>query len=226
MISRAKICISDNHTIFRNALTELITLKGEYEVVFDASDSNELFHKLTVENADIVLMDIYFPETDGLKIIEELQKSYPQIKIIVISLCCDLDVIDKAFNLGIHGYISKTASLTELWEALNQVQNGRLFENKMLKESLYYQATKRVAKGKTDNLFKNNPIHLKILELLWQEKSTREIARQLLMSISSIEKIKQQLKEETGAKSNIGLIKYALRKKLIIPVLHADSSLI
>jgi DNA-binding NarL/FixJ family response regulator len=222
-----KICIVDYHTLFVKALSELMSLKEGYIVSFDAGNANDLFQRLNREMVDIILMDIYFADTDGLKIIEELKKNYTEIKIIVISLCPDPDIINKAFELGIHGYISKKANLSELWDALHQVQNDRLFENKILKESLYCQATKRLVKDKDKRNINHNPTHLKILELLWQEKNSREIAQELFMSVSSIEKLKQQLKEESGTKSTIGLIKYALKKKLIVlPVYHANSGLI
>jgi DNA-binding NarL/FixJ family response regulator len=151
----------------------------------------------------------------GRDVILHLKDNYPEIKIIVISGCQELSIINSVLEMGIHAYISKTADVSELWDALEQVKCNKLYENKLLKQTLYWQAHQRLTQNDTYRQIRYNTTHQKLLELLWQEKSTQEIAHELFMSVSSIEKLKQQLKEKIGAKSTIGLIKYALHKKLI-----------
>jgi DNA-binding NarL/FixJ family response regulator len=224
-MDQLNLCIVDDHPIFRKALRELISQKEEYRVAFDANDGEELMQKLSVHNVDIVLLDLYMPKMNGLETIQAIRSKYQQIKIIVISLSSDFEMISRTIELGVHAFISKTADVTELWEAVQHVRHNKLFENKILKQTLYWKASKRLISDSTHNELRHSPIHQRLFELLWQEKNTNEIAQELLMSVSSIEKLKQQLKEKTGARSTIGLIKYALDKRIIIPQTMPDTSL-
>lgn len=217
MLSYTKVCVVDDHTIFRKALKEVISNKDGIEVVFDAENGEELLKKLPEHQVDIVLLDLFMPVMSGRDVISHLKEHYPELKIIVISACQELSIINTVLEMGIHAYISKTADVNELWDAIEQVKVNKLYENKLLKQTLYWQAHQRLTQNDTYRQIRYNTTHQKLLELLWQEKSTQEIAHELFMSVSSIEKLKQQLKEKIGAKSTIGLIKYALHKKLITP---------
>ena len=210
-----RICIADDHTIFRKALKEVISNKEGIAVAFDAENGEELIRKLPGQQVDIVLLDLFMPIVSGKEAILYLKDHYPDVKIIVISACQDLAIINNVLEMGVHAYISKAADVQELWDAIDQVKNNRLYENKLLKQTLYWQAHQRLTQNDVYRQIKYNTTHQKLLELLWQEKSTQEIAHELFMSVSSIEKLKQQLKEKIGAKSTIGLIKYALTKNII-----------
>jgi DNA-binding NarL/FixJ family response regulator len=217
MLSYTKVCIVDDHTIFRKALKEVVSNKAGIEVVFDAENGEELLKKLPNHEVEIVLLDLFMPVMSGRDVISHLKEHYPELKIIVISACQELSIINTVLEMGIHAYISKSADVSELWDAIEQVKSNKLYENKLLKQTLYWQAHQRLTQNDTYRQIRYNTTHQKLLELLWQEKSTQEIAHELFMSVSSIEKLKQQLKEKIGAKSTIGLIKYALHKKLITP---------
>ncbi len=216
METTLKVCIVDDHTIFRKAFKEIVLQQPNIEVAFDAPDGITLFERLSTTEIDIVLLDLYLPTISGIEIIKTMKCQYPKVKIIVISSCIDLKVIDSVFDLGVHAYISKSAELREFWDAIAQVSQNRLFENSLLKQTLYWKAFQKLTVNNLEQEIKTNSTHQRLFELLWQEKNTQEIARDLFMSISSIEKLKQSLKEKTGAKSTIGLIKYALNENLIL----------
>ena len=217
MAPYTRICIADDHTIFRKALKEIISNKPGFEVVFDAENGEELINRLRGQKVDIILVDLFMPVISGKEAVAHIKEHYPEAKIIVISACQDLAIINSVLEMGVHAYLSKTADVSELWEAIEQVKNNRLYENRLLKQTLYWQAHQRLTQNDVYRQIKYNTTHIKLFELLWQEKNTQEIAHELFMSVSSIEKLKQQLKEKIGAKSTIGLIKYALTKNIINP---------
>lgn len=212
-----RICIADDHTIFRKALKEVVSNKQGLEVVFDVENGEELIKKLSEHQVDIVLLDLFMPVVSGKESIAHIKEHYPTVKIIVISACQDLSIINTVLEMGVHAYLAKTSDVNELWEAMEEVKNNKLYENSLLKQTLYWQAHQRLTQNDVYRQIKYNATHQKLFELLWQEKSTQEIAHELFMSVSSIEKLKQQLKEKIGAKSTIGLIKYALNKNIITP---------
>src|SRR5215213_8428781 len=110
-----RICIVDDHTIFRKALREVISNNEEIEVVFDSANGEDLIKKLSTNGVDIVLLDLFMPVVSGNEAIHYLKEYYPAVKIIVISECQDLAIINNVLELGVHAYLSKTAEVSELW---------------------------------------------------------------------------------------------------------------
>lgn len=120
----------------------------------------------------------------------------------VLSACTDKKIINDTFNLEAFAYIPKASEPEELHQAILCAANGNIYQNK------YYISHQKL-------IF--NPTEIRILELIWSEKTNEEIARTMLISLSTIEKTKHQLKEKTSAKSTMGLIRYAIERRILIP---------
>jgi DNA-binding NarL/FixJ family response regulator len=116
---------------------------------------------------------------------------------------------------GALAFILKEADPSQLIEAIETVMQNRIYKNKILTEALYWKRNKLINKSRK-KIHEITETDRKVLSLLWQEKSTREIANEILLSISTIEKIKQNLKEKLDVKTTIGLIKYAVENKIIL----------
>jgi DNA-binding NarL/FixJ family response regulator len=217
MLTPIKIALADDHTIFRKALKEIISKETGLKVVVEAEDGEQLLNLIPGNNIDIILLDLYMPKKNGFETLQVLQSDYPQIKVIILSTCIDPEVVSNLLEMGIYGYLPKTADVSELWESIEHASRNILYENKLVMDTLYWKARQRLKHCDETFQIKTNPAHQKIFKLLWQEKTTQEIANELFMSVSSIEKIKQSLKEKVGVKSTIGLIKYALTQKIIFP---------
>jgi DNA-binding NarL/FixJ family response regulator len=218
MLTLTKIALADDHTIFRKALKEIITQKAGIKVVAEAEDGEQLLNLLPGKDVDIVLLDLYMPRKNGIETLQALRSDYPCIKVIFLSSCIDHEIVSNMLELGIYGYLPKTADVSELWDAIEYASRNTLYENKLVKDTLFWQAKERLKHQDENHGLKTNPAHQQIFKLLWQEKTTQEIANELFMSVSSIEKIKQSLKEKIGVKTTIGLIKYALTQKIIYPL--------
>jgi DNA-binding NarL/FixJ family response regulator len=217
MLTVTKIALADDHTIFRKALKEILSQKTGIKVVAEAEDGDQLLQLLPGIDTDIILLDLYMPKKDGFETLQVLRTDYSQVKVIILSTCIDPEVVSSLLEMGIYGYLPKTADISELWEAIECASNNALYENKLVRDTLYWQARQRLNQHEEIFHIKTNPAHQKILKLLWQEKTTQQIANELFMSVSSVEKIKQSLKEKIGTKTTIGLIKYALTQRIILP---------
>jgi len=161
-------------------------------------------------------MDIMMPKMNGMEVITWLRANHYPLKVIVVSVSNDPQIINEMFEKGIYAFISKAADIQELWEALDHVRSHQVYENRQFKQAVYWQAHQRLLSDDPNRMLKDNPVYRQLLDLLWQEKSTQEIAKELFLSVSSVDKLKQHLKEKTGAKSTVGLIKYALHHHMIL----------
>jgi len=116
---------------------------------------------------------------------------------------------------GIHGYISKSEEPEELLQAIHAVADNRIYQNRIFTEALYRSKQNNISTFTDASSGHLNEREKKILELIWEEKSNKEIADELFLGIRSVEKIRQDMKEKIGVKSTVGLLKYAIRKRII-----------
>jgi DNA-binding NarL/FixJ family response regulator len=209
------LAIVDDHALFRKTLKNYLSEQPNIHVVIQASDMDDLFNCLKTAIPDVLLMDIFMPEMNGSDAIWRIRNEYPGIKILVLSMSNDMDLISDLLDTGIQGYISKSDEPEDLLQAIRAVSENRIYRNRLFTEALYWNK---------QNFFKSNTaepfVHLserekRLLQLLWEEKSNKEIADELFLGIRSVEKIRQDMKEKLGIKSTVGLLKYAINKKII-----------
>jgi DNA-binding NarL/FixJ family response regulator len=210
-----KIAIVDELPLFRELLKNYLSEQSDVKVLAQASDIFELLDKLTHLSIDVLVLNAFIPDPDISGILKIIQDRYPNIKILVLSACTDPQVISELLDFGIHGYISKTEAPEDLLRAITAASGNSIYRSKLLTEALYYNKKHNAKNGTNGVSLVLNEREKKILQMLWEEKSNKEIADQLFLSVRSIEKIRQDMKEKLGIKSTVGLLKYGIIKKII-----------
>ncbi|NLR77732.1 DNA-binding response regulator [Chitinophaga eiseniae] len=211
------LCIVDEHKIIRNALASLFSKHHHIRELIEVETEHELMEQLYKgKQMNVILFHWSKPDKEKKACLRTIHQQYPFIRVLTMSQHFTPEVINSLLDLGVCGFFTKNTDSTELLEAISQVAVRGLYHNKLVADALYWRAAQIAhhgpETGKTPPLTPNQE---KVLHLLWQEKSTQEIAAEIFVSISAVEKIKQQLKEMTGAKNTIGLIKYALKNSII-----------
>jgi DNA-binding NarL/FixJ family response regulator len=216
------LAIVDDHTLFRKTLKNYLSEQSNINVVIQSPDISDLLTKLKDFYVHVLLMDIFMPKINGNEAVKIIKEEYPDIKILVLSMCTNFDLLSDLLDAGVYGIISKAEEPEELLHAIRSLAEHRIYRSKLFTEVMYWNK-------QNDIRTKNDAGHIilsdrekEILFLLWEEKSNKEIADHLYLSIRSVEKIRQGMKEKVGVKSTVGLIKYAINKKII----KTDSSLI
>lgn len=218
------LAMVDDHVLFRQALGYFLNEQQDLSVACQASNVADLLSKLESSRVDILLMNYFLPQGNGREALKVIREEYPAIKILILSMCTDMDQIGELLDAGIHGYVPKTEKPEELVQAIYSLSQGRIYRNRIFTEALYYkrQHTITYSKGRSDVAL--NDRDKKILQLIWEEKSNKEIADELFLGIRSIEKIRQDLKEKIGVKSTVGLLKYAVDKRIVSHASTADQN--
>jgi len=216
MLSRPiSLAIVDDHVLFRKTLKAFLSDQENISVPVQAADIFDLLNKLKVSSIDVLLMDIFLPEMNGNDALNIIHNEYPAIKILVLSMSTDMNLISDMLDSGIHGYISKSDEPDELLLAIQAVSEGRIYRNRLFTEALYWNKQNNIRSLAKEPFILLNEREKKILQLIWEEKSNKEIADELFLGVRSVEKIRQDIKEKIGAKSTVGLLKYAIHKNLI-----------
>jgi len=209
------LAIVDDHSLFRKTLKIFLSEQKNIHVAVQAADIFDLLNKLKSSSIDVLLMDVFLPELNGNDALKIIRSEYPDIKILMLSMSTDMDLISDLLDAGIHGYISKAEEPEELLQAIYVVADNRIYRNRLFTEALYWNKQNNIKSFADDTPASLNEREKKMLQLIWEEKSNKEIADELFLGVRSVEKIRQDMKEKIGAKSTVGLLKYAISKRII-----------
>jgi DNA-binding NarL/FixJ family response regulator len=213
-----KIAIADDHQIFRDGIKMALSGKPDLKMLWEAEDGKDLMHKIAIKKPDVLLMDIRMPEIDGINAIEMLRKEYDDVKIIVLTMYDDQQMISKMMEMGANAYLTKTTEPEEIYEAILSCMNDDFYFNALVNNAvmgkLMQKKNVRQQYGNTAPITFNEK-EIKILQLLAEDKTTEEISKTIFLSPRTIETIRQNMKSKVGAKTIAGLIMYGMRNKLI-----------
>jgi DNA-binding NarL/FixJ family response regulator len=211
-----KVAIADDHKIFRDGIKMALTGKKFLKIIWEAEDGKDLMHKMRLKLPDVLLMDIRMPEMDGVNAISLLRKEYENVKVIVLTMYDDQEMITKMMEMGANAYLTKTTDPEEIYNAILTCMNDDFYFNDLVNKAVLLRLQqKRPAKAFFPNAVNFSEKELKILRLIADDKTTEEISKEVYLSPRTIETIRQNMKTKVGAKTIAGLVIYAMRNKLL-----------
>ncbi len=213
-----KIAIADDHKIFRDGIKMALANKENLKMIWEAEDGKDLMHKINIKKPDVLLMDIRMPEIDGINAIGMLRKEHEDVKIIVLTMYDDQQMISKMMEMGANAYLTKTTDPDEIYKAILTCMNDDFYFNQLVNNAVMGKLMQK--KNVRHHYGHNVPItfsekELKILQLLGEDKTTEDISKIVFLSPRTIETIRQNMKNKVGAKTIGGLIMYGMRHKMI-----------
>jgi DNA-binding NarL/FixJ family response regulator len=210
LMETIQIALVDDHRLFRSGIASLINKSPQYRILFEAGDGEELSHKLTPKvKPDIVLLDINMPKKDGIATALWLRTTYPDVKIIVLSMFEDAGKVLEMVKIGVKGYLLKDAEPYEFEQALQKVSQGEVYYPEFVTRYLIQNFNKQADQVKL------NTREIEFLKLAGTELTYKEIADQMCISARTVDGYRDQLFEKLQIKSRVGLVLYAIKNKLI-----------
>jgi DNA-binding NarL/FixJ family response regulator len=211
-----KVSIADDHKIFRDGIKMALRDREYLKILWEAEDGRDLMHKLKLKQPDVLLMDIRMPEVDGVNAIGMIRKEYDDIKIIVLTMYDDQEMITKMMEMGANAYLTKTTDPEEIYQAILTCMNDDFYFNDLVNKAVLLKLQhKKAVKQFYPNPVKFSEKELKILKCIAEDKTTEEISKEVFLSPRTIETIRQNMKQKVGAKTMAGLVMYAMRNKLL-----------
>ena len=205
------IIIADDHTIFLEGITVLISSKY-INVVANCKNGQEVLDFLKEQEVDLVISDINMPVMDGITLVKKITKLYPKTKTMMLSMYEERHIINKAIKAGANGYMSKNAGKKELLNAIENCMKGEKVTFK--RQSTFTQKSIQNTDKSIIEISLTNR-ERQILKLITQEATNTDISLSLNISKRTVEAHKKNIFLKLGAKNTIGLIKIALKSKLL-----------
>ncbi len=175
------IIIADDHPLLLKGLSDFLTEKG-YNLIGSGKDGREAYNLIVQKEPDIAILDIQMPYMSGLEIAQKCRGLNIETKIVLITLHKEKDLYQKAQELNIFGYILKEFALEEIENCIKTVTQGVPFFSERIKELI------GVIFVEDSELNALTPSEKKILKLIAQDKTNKEIASQLFISYRTVEK--------------------------------------
>jgi DNA-binding NarL/FixJ family response regulator len=211
-----KVSIADDHKIFRDGIRMSLKDRDYLKILWEAEDGKDLMHKMQLKRPDVLLMDIRMPEIDGIGAISMLRKEYEEVKIIILTMYDDQEMITRMMEMGANAYLTKTTDPDEIYQAILSCMNDDFYFNELVNKAVLSKLqTKRTVRQFYPNPVKFSEKEVRILKLLAEDKTTEEISKEVFLSPRTVETIRQAMKTKVGAKTIAGLIMYGMRNKLI-----------
>ena len=213
---KIKLLIVDDHQLFREGLVNLLGDTEDIEIIGQASNGKEAIELAEKLSPEIIIMDIGMPVINGIEATIVLQKRYPEIKIIALSMHSEKHYVKEMLEAGASGYLFKNCTYQQLIEGIHMVYAGKKYLSDTITEVLIHDYL-----GKTPDI---KPIlpeiplstrEIEVLKLYAIGKTTKEIADQIFVSIKTVGTHKQHILEKLELKSTTDMVKYAIKNKLI-----------
>lgn len=210
------IILADDHRIFRDGIKSLLSDNNSIQIIGEASSGIELLEMLNMLKPDIIIMDISMPGLSGIEASKKITASYPDIKIIILSMHNNEEFVINSIKAGAKGYLPKDTSKEELLEAIETIYNGGEYYSKMVSDNFLKNYIK---KFKVDqNLFDNEDLtqrEIEILKLAASGISNKDIADKLFISIKTVDAHKNHIMQKLKLKNTAEMVLYAVKNKII-----------
>lgn len=212
-----KVLVADDHTMFVDGIESILKNENDIEIVGRAYDGKAVLDIASHQQFNIVLLDVNLPILNGLEVCKELQKSYPFIKVLAISMFNEESYVTEILNHGAKGYILKNTGREELLKAIRTVASGDSYFSKEVTETIMKGLmNRRKASNKSNTLIpKLSRREKEVLKLIAQEFTTQEIADALYISLKTVESHRSSLLSKLNARNSVGLVRIAMENSLL-----------
>lgn len=212
-----RIAIIEDLPIILEGIKVLINQVDDFEVKAEFRNGQQFLDHLPGLDIDIVLMDINMPVIDGTTATRMALASFPDLKIIALSMHNDQKYYYEMVTSGAKGFVLKQASMDELEKAIRTVQEGANFFSQELLHNviLKMQSIEKKIVEEKKEYFNLTERESHMLEYICQGMSNRELAEKLFVSVRTVESTKKRLMDKTMVKNTAGLIIWAIKNSIV-----------
>ncbi|MFW3606131.1 nitrate respiration regulation response regulator NreC [Staphylococcus caprae] len=215
-----KIVIADDHAVVRTGFSMILNYQEDMEVVATAADGVEAYQKVLEYRPDVLIFDLSMPPGEsGLVATSKISESFPETKILILTMYDDEEYLFHVLKSGAKGYILKNAPDEQLILAVRTVYRGETYIDMKLTTSLVNefinQSNQEEVNYSSDPFKVLSKRELEILPLIAKGYGNKEIAEKLFVSVKTVEAHKTHIMNKLNLKSKPELVEYALKKKLL-----------
>lgn len=206
------VLIADDHPLIRKGFKQILAEASDMYTPHEASTGQEVLDSTDEKHFDIVLLDITFPDMNGLGVLKELKRKHPLIPVLIISIHPEEQYAVSAMKAGASGYLTKGSAPDELLKAIEKVSGGGKWITASLADALASFLDQDESKPLHDSLTSRE---YQVLCMIASGLSTKAIAEKLFLSNKTVFFYRDHIIRKLNLKSNSDIIRYALRHNIV-----------
>lgn len=207
------VMITDDHSMIREGLKNLLELDGDIKVIAEAENGVECLEQLNQYSPDVLLLDINMPKMNGLEVLQNIKERHLKVKVLVLTVHNEVEYLMKAIDIGVEGYILKDSESDELKKAINAVYSGETYIQPNLIPRLN---AKMIEKNKyVDKIECLTNRELEVLKLLSVGMFNKEIAENLSISERTVKNHVSNIFKKLEVTDRTQAAVFAIRNNLI-----------
>ena len=216
-MKHTEVLLVDDHEIVRAGLRSLLERQQHIEIVGEASSGVEAIELATRLEPDVVLMDVSMPDMDGVEATRKVKEQAPRVNILALTVHEEEAYFFEMLAAGASGYVPKRASPQILLTAISIVSKGEVFLHPAVAGALVQEYVQEGRSGARKRVYDGlTPRQREVLTLIAEGLSNHEIASELEISVRTVERHRENIMKRLNLHSRVELVKYALRKGLVV----------
>jgi DNA-binding NarL/FixJ family response regulator len=203
-----RVLIADDHAVVRAGLANMLGVEPDIKIVGEAKDGLEAIVKAMELKPDVILMDIFMPQSNGLETLTAIKQKLADTKVLILTISEREEDVFEALRCGAQGYLLKSASVTEIVDAVRKTADSEAMLSPEIATKLVAQFNNKANKPKLSTR------EAEILQLLGKGLTNTEIANHLFIDESTVRTHFRRIRDKLNLKSRAETIAYAARNHL------------
>ena len=215
-MAKIRLILADDHAVVRSGIRMLLEAQPDIEIVAEVENGRQAVEQARKMRPDVVLMDVQMPELNGIEATKQIKKMAPETAVLALTMHEDDQYFFEMLHNGASGYVPKRAAPDELVTAIRTVARGEIFLYPSLATRLVKDYLRRADSGEQPLVYDDlTPREREVLVLIAEGMTNAEIADQLVISVKTVDRHRENIMRKLNMHSRIDLVKYAIRTGLI-----------
>lgn len=218
---KTPILVADEHEIMRSGIVSALGSYKDFEIVAETDNGSDVLFLYREYRPALVTLDISLPGMNGLEVARELRMEDPEVKIMILTMQLNENLLVQALKAGARGYIIKNAERNILVDGAKAVSRGRTYFNEpVLKIMADYYVSQHVADDpgiKSAHDFGLTGRELEILHMIVESNTSQDIANNLFISLRTVETHRSNIMQKLDLKNSAALVRFAIENGIITP---------
>jgi DNA-binding NarL/FixJ family response regulator len=217
MKPRLTVLIADDHPLFLAGVRKAIESIPAVQVVAEAINGRQALDEIQLQTPRIAILDIRMPELTGIQVLKELRKRNLDTQVIFLTMYDDQETFDEAMDMGAMGYVSKESAVDDMMSAIDAVRFGKYYISPLLMNLMVNRCANPQARSEskdpTSCLTLLTAAERRVLKLISESMSSRQIAESLFISLRTVENHRAHICTKLEIHGSYSLLKFALENR-------------
>jgi DNA-binding NarL/FixJ family response regulator len=207
-----RILIADDHQMFIDGLKALLKREKNFQIIGEVSSGGQAIEFIGKTQPDLLITDISMPGMSGVELTRWVKQNYPDIKVLVLTMYNDREIVNEILMSEAEGYILKNTGKQELISAINRINDNSTYYSTEVLNIMMTRLKKQKTIEKNTALL--TPREIEIVKLIMEELSSEEIADKLFISKRTVDTHRKNIIAKTNTRTIVGLLKFAIENNL------------